>query len=73
MTAVDVVNEQGEPDAKSRDAIIQTAFERGLLLLGCGDSALRFCPPLCVTTEQVSACLRLLGEVVADVYEDVAS
>lgn len=73
MTAVDVVNEQGEHDAKSRDAIIQTAFERGLLLLGCGESALRFCPPLCVTDEQVVTCLKLLGQVVADVYEDVAS
>jgi 4-aminobutyrate aminotransferase len=71
MTAVDVVNEQGDYDPKSRDAIIQTAFERGLLLLGCGESALRFCPPLCVTEEQVNTCLRLLGKVVADVYEDV--
>jgi 4-aminobutyrate aminotransferase len=71
MTAVDVVDEKGEFDPKSRDAIIQTGFERGLLLLGCGESALRFCPPLCVTAEQVEKCLKLLGEVVADVYEDV--
>jgi hypothetical protein len=28
-------------------------------------------PPLCVTQEQVETCLKLLGEVVADVYEDV--
>ena len=34
MTAVDVVNEQGDYDPKSRDAIIQAAFQRGLLLLG---------------------------------------
>lgn len=71
MTAVDVVNEHGDLDPKCRDAIIQTAFERGLLLLGCGESALRFCPPLCVTEEQVETCLKLLGEVVADVFEDV--
>ncbi len=71
MTAVDVLNERGDYDPKSRDAIIQTAFERGLLLLGCGESALRFCPPLCVTEEQVETCLRLLGEVVADAYEDM--
>jgi 4-aminobutyrate aminotransferase len=73
MTAVDVVDEKGEYDPKSRDAIIQTAFERGLLLLGCGESALRFCPPLCVTEEQVETCLKLLGEVVADVFEDVSA
>jgi 4-aminobutyrate aminotransferase len=63
MTAVDVVTEAGGPDPRRRDAIIQAAFLRGLLLLGCGDSGLRFCPPLCVTEEQVATCLTLLEEV----------
>jgi len=30
-----------------RDRIIQNAFQRGLLLLGCGYKAIRFLPPLC--------------------------
>jgi 4-aminobutyrate aminotransferase len=67
MTAVDVVTETGVPHPKRRDAIIQAAFLRGLLLLGCGDSALRFCPPLCVTEAQVAMCLNLLEEVMATV------
>jgi 4-aminobutyrate aminotransferase len=45
--------------------MVQAAFRRGLLLLGCGESAIRFCPPLCVTAEQVDMALRLLGEVLA--------
>ena len=41
-------------------------FDKGLLLLGCGESAIRFCPPLCVTAEQVDTALRMLGKVLAE-------
>jgi 4-aminobutyrate aminotransferase len=51
----------------ARDAIVQKAFERGLLLLGCGDNTVRFSPPLVVTGEQVGTCLRLFEEAVAEV------
>ena len=65
MTAVDVVTEGGGPDPKARDAIVQTAFRHGLLLLGCGETGIRFCPPLCVTAREVESCLRLLNGVLA--------
>jgi 4-aminobutyrate aminotransferase len=64
MMAVDVTR-HGEPDPSGRDNIIQAAFHRGLLLLGCGENSLRFCPPLCVTAEQVETALRLLSEVLS--------
>jgi 4-aminobutyrate aminotransferase len=68
MTAVDVLNPaDGSPAPTLREAVIQGAFERGLLLLGCGESAVRFCPPLCVTAEQVDICLRLLSVVISSV------
>ena len=38
-------------------------LRRGLLLLGCGETALRFCPALCVTKEQVAVALQILGDV----------
>ena len=65
MVAVNMVSAQdGEIlDPALRDEVVQSAFEHGLLLLGCGEAALRFCPPLCVSAEQVDAALRLLGEV----------
>jgi 4-aminobutyrate aminotransferase len=65
MTAVDVVTDDGGPDPKARDAIVQTAFHHGLLLLGCGETGIRFCPPLCVTAREVETCLRLLDKVLA--------
>jgi 4-aminobutyrate aminotransferase len=54
-------------DPEGRDAIVEKAFQRGLLLLGCGDNTLRFCPPLVVSGEEVDTCLRILEEAVAEV------
>ena len=62
MTAVDIVK-NGQADPKGRDELIQTAFRHGLLLLGCGENAVRFCPPLCVTAEQIGTALRLFGDM----------
>jgi 4-aminobutyrate aminotransferase len=68
MTACDVVKPADRAlDPPTRDAIIQAAFRRGLLLLGCGESAVRFCPPLCITAEQIDTALRLLDETLAEV------
>jgi 4-aminobutyrate aminotransferase len=64
MVAVDVVGSRG-PDAGLRDHIVQAAFERGLLLLGCGRAGIRFCPALCVTSEQIETALALLREACA--------
>ncbi|HYH63821.1 MAG TPA: acetyl ornithine aminotransferase family protein [Urbifossiella sp.] len=57
MTAADVTGAGG------REAVIQAAFGRGLLLLGCGEAGIRFCPPLCVTAAQVETALALLADV----------
>ena len=37
---------------------------RLLNLLGCGETAIRFCPPLCISPEQIETALRILDEVV---------
>jgi 4-aminobutyrate aminotransferase len=68
MVAADVVRAQDRQtaDPVARDEIVQAAFRRGLLLLGCGESALRFCPPLCITAEQVDSALQILANVLAD-------
>src|SRR5262249_43308543 len=67
MVAMDLVKDRESlaPDPARRDEIVQTAFRHGLLLLGCGGSAGRFCPPLCVAAEQVEMALRILAEVLA--------
>jgi 4-aminobutyrate aminotransferase len=68
MSAADLVKDRAANvhDAELRDEVVQAAFRRGLLLLGCGESAIRFCPPLCITSAQVQVALGILGEILAD-------
>jgi 4-aminobutyrate aminotransferase len=68
MVAMDLVDAHGRrtPAPALRDELVQTAFGRGLLLLGCGASAIRFCPPLCVSAEQVDRAPELLGAILAN-------
>jgi 4-aminobutyrate aminotransferase len=66
MVAMDIVHKHDQsPDPSGRDELVQIAFENGLLLLGCGESSIRFCPPLCISAEQVETALRILGGVLA--------
>ncbi len=66
MVGMEVGHDDG-PDPDLRDRIIQHAFRRGLLLLPCGASTVRFCPPLCLTRRQVEMGLEILGRVLAEV------
>jgi len=66
MAAIDVMGPAGL-DPGRRDAIIEAAFHRGLLLLGCGKAGIRFCPSLCVTAEQVDSALEIFVAAWSDV------
>jgi len=51
---------------KERDRIVdQLAFERGLLVLGCGETTIRLSPPLIITKEQADIALDILEECIA--------
>lgn len=62
MIGVEIQTDDERPDPTMRDRIIQDAFERGLLLLPCGPSTIRFSPPLCLSSRQVQTGLELFGE-----------
>jgi len=49
--------------ADLRDRAVQLCFERGLLLLGCGENTLRLMPPLVIDAEQADFSLDVLEEV----------
>jgi len=46
-------------------AVERAAFERGLLILECGESTVRFCPPLMVDAAAVDAALDLFDQALA--------
>lgn len=45
-----------------RNEVIQQAFRRGLLLLGCGEKAIRFSPPLVVVEDEAELAVNLFRE-----------
>jgi 4-aminobutyrate aminotransferase len=47
-----------------RDRITQLAFERGVILLGAGESSIRIAPPLIVTQEQADIAMDVLEECI---------
>ena len=68
MCGFDIVNRKtGKGDNKRRQKILVAAFERGLILLGCGEFGIRICPPLCINEGQLDIGLRLLDETIASV------
>jgi 4-aminobutyrate aminotransferase len=70
MIGLEIQSETGEPAAGLRDWLIDLAFQRGLLLLPCGGSSIRFCPPLCLTKRQVEIGLELLGRTMTAAEEE---
>jgi len=67
MVAVDLLDPGYNLDSKLRDQIVDQAFYRGLLLLGCGQAAIRFCPPLVINHDQIGVALKILADLLAEV------
>jgi len=68
MVAVELVKdrETKQPAAELRGKIIKKVFHKGLLLLGCGENSIRFCPALTVTSEEMGKCLSIFDEALRE-------
>jgi 4-aminobutyrate aminotransferase len=66
MVGVEIVRDKAtrEYGAAERDRIVELAFERGVLFLGCGPSTVRICPALVVTKEQADVAVDVLEECI---------
>jgi 4-aminobutyrate aminotransferase len=49
---------------KLRDRIVDLAFERGLIVLGCTKNVIRLSPPLCINKAEIDEGLRILDEAI---------
>jgi 4-aminobutyrate aminotransferase len=67
MIGIELVRdrETKEPAITERSAIIQRCFERGLLVLGCGTSVIRFAPPLILKRAEAERGLAIFEEALA--------
>ena len=52
---------------RERDILINKAFEKGLLLLGCGSNSIRLAPPLIITKADASRALAIIEEVLEEI------
>ncbi len=72
MIGIELVlnKETREPAAVLRNRIETLCFEKGLLILGCGETSLRLCPPLIVTEDEATVALDILEEALSQVEQE---
>jgi len=68
MQAVELVKDRKtkEADKQIRDQLLQSCFTKGLMLLSCGESTIRFCPPLLVNSEEIEISLEIFQRVLKE-------
>ncbi len=54
-----------KPHPELRDKIEMECFNRGLIILGCGTSTIRWSPPLILTKENVDVALEIFDQAIA--------
>ena len=69
MLAVEIVKDKQSktPVSKERDRVVELAFEKGVLLLGCGETSVRLSPPLVVSQQQAGYALDVLEQCIAQI------
>jgi len=72
MIGIELVKDQGTREVAHllRDRVVELAFERGLLILGCGETSIRLAPPLVVHAEEAEIALDILEECITLAAEE---
>ena len=75
MIGIELVKDKAtrEPAAALRNRVETLCFERGLMILGCGETSLRLCPPLVVSDEEATVALDILEECLSQVEKEPAA
>jgi 4-aminobutyrate aminotransferase len=74
MIGIELVKDKAtrEPAAALRNRVEVLAFERGLMILGCGESSIRLCPPLIVNEHEAMIALDILEDALSQVEQEHA-
>jgi 4-aminobutyrate aminotransferase len=67
MTATEFVRDRRtkEPAVRFRDHVLEEAYRRGLILLPCGRSTMRYIPPLIVQRAEIDEAIEILDAAIA--------
>jgi 4-aminobutyrate aminotransferase len=71
MIGVELVRDRQtkERASEERNAVVTAAFNRGLLVLGAGQNAIRFSPPLVLTREEADVAVRVFDEALTEIED----
>ena len=74
MIGIELVKDKitREPATALRNRIETLAFERGMMVLGCGETTLRLCPPLIINEYEATVALDILEETLSLVEDEHA-
>ena len=74
MIGIELVKDKAtrEPAQALRNRVESLAFERGLMILGCGETSIRICPPLVVSEQEATVALDILEDVLSQVEKEHA-
>ncbi len=72
MIGIELVKDKTtrEPAAALRNRVEMLCFERGLMILGCGETSIRLCPPLIVSEEEATVALDILEDCLSQVEKE---
>jgi 4-aminobutyrate aminotransferase len=72
MIGIELVKDKitREPATALRNRVETLAFERGLMVLGCGETSLRMSPPLIVTEQEATVAMDILEEALTLVEKE---
>ena len=74
MIGIELVKDKTtrEPASALRNRVETLCFERGLMILGCGETSIRLCPPLIVSEEEATVALDILEDCLTQVEKEHA-
>lgn len=74
MIGIELVKDKAtrEPVNALRNRVETLAFERGLMILGCGETSIRLCPPLIVNDHEATVALDILEDALTQVETEHA-
>jgi 4-aminobutyrate aminotransferase len=74
MIGIELVKDKAtrEPVNALRNRVEVLAFERGLMILGCGETSIRLCPPLIVNEHEAMIALDILEDALSQVENELA-
>jgi 4-aminobutyrate aminotransferase len=72
MIGVELVKDKTtrEPVSSLRNRVETLAFEHGLMILGCGETSIRLCPPLIVNEQEASVALDILEDALSQAEKE---